>query len=252
MSSEMMTCPTCGSAMAANARFCPQCGYQNEAIAASMETVAISPPAHGGDPLSGGAPTVNIGGSAGYAPYAAPPELSSASQPLEQARVEPPTAPQAQPPAPAAPAYTPYVPPPQQTQPTPAYAPSPSQQTQPAPVYAPPPAQRNAQMQEMQLSAPRSQPPVPAYGSYSPQPLNYQYQPQVGVAGTPQRDPTVALLLELIGYVWVLGLGHLYGGRIGRGIALMVFWWAYWGIVAFMAITLIGIPVACIMAVAWP
>jgi hypothetical protein len=66
------------------------------------------------------------------------------------------------------------------------------------------------------------------------------------------RDPMVAFLLELIGYIWVLGIGHMYAGRIGRGVALLLGWWAYWGIAAVLFFTVIFIPITCVMAILWP
>ena len=91
------------------------------------------------------------------------------------------------------------------------------------------------------------------YGSaIQPGPANYQYQAQVGVAGVPRRDPTIAFLLELLGYVGFLGIGHMYAGHIGRGLVLMGTWAIYWGIVLIMFVSLIGIPLAILMALSWP
>lgn len=44
----------------------------------------------------------------------------------------------------------------------------------------------------------------------------------------------------------------MYGGRIGRGIALLIGWWAYWGIVLVLLITVVLSPLACLMAILWP
>jgi hypothetical protein len=153
MSVHMITCPTCGNQMPADARFCPNCGHANPAFANNPQPIA--------------APTVKV---------QTPPDYSQAPLPM---------------------------------------------QTQ-------------------------------ALGSYTPPALQYQYQSQVGVAGITQRDATVALLLELIGYVGILGIGHMYGGRLARGIILMLGWWFYWGIVIVLAITVVFAPVACFMAILWP
>src|SRR5437868_13316239 len=132
MSAQMITCPSCGNQMPADARFCPNCGYANPAFTNNPQ------------------------------------------------------------PAPAAPVLT---------------------QTSPPPDYSQNPLPTQTQ----------------ALGSYTPPALQGgQYQSQMAVAGVTQRDPTVALLLELIGYVWFLGIGHMYGGRMVRGIVLLVGWWAYW------------------------
>jgi hypothetical protein len=237
MNSETVTCSSCGAQIPASARFCQECGHVNAAASSGI----ASPPPTGSilagpvagsseeaSSLSAGAPTLNIGSSQGYTP----PPSASGWQPGqygsapggypagEPSRVEPTSRPA-------------YAPPPEREQPS--YALPVYDQTQALPQYGAQP-----------------QPAAPGYGGCSEAPMNYQYQTQVGVAGIPWRDPTIALLLELIGYVWVLGIGHMYGGRIGRGIALLVGWACYWIIVAVLFFTLIGIPVACVMALIWP
>lgn len=67
-----------------------------------------------------------------------------------------------------------------------------------------------------------------------------------------QRDPMIALLLELVGYVFVLGLGHMYAGRVGRGIALLLGYWLYWAIAGTLFLTLLLSPIACLMALLHP
>jgi TM2 domain-containing membrane protein YozV len=116
----------------------------------------------------------------------------------------------------------------------------------------PPPVQQYGQTQDLSPHAAQQYPqaPTPSYGQ--PPQYNYQYQQQVGVAGVPQRDPTVALLLELLGYIWFLGIGHIYGGRIARGVWLLIGYWLYWGIVAFLFLTLVLAPIGCVMAIIWP
>src|SRR5437868_1956991 len=64
----------------------------------------------------------------------------------------------------------------------------PAQTGQPMPNLTPPPAYSPA--------------PVQGSPTYSPSPGAYS------IATTPRRDSTVALLLELIGYVFFLGIGH--------------------------------------------
>jgi hypothetical protein len=68
------------------------------------------------------------------------------------------------------------------------------------------------------------------------------------------REPLVALLLELIGYIpsLPLGIGHMYAGRIGRGVALMLAWWVYGGTALFLLFTIVGAPIACLMFLLWP
>ncbi len=47
----------------------------------------------------------------------------------------------------------------------------------------------------------------------------------------PYRKPSTAFLLELLGYVGFLGIGHIYAGNMIGGILLLVFGWALVGIV---------------------
>lgn len=88
---------------------------------------------------------------------------------------------------------------------------------------------------------------------YSQAPLGSGQQLSGGIipAGM-QRDPILALLLELVGYVFVLGLGHMYAGRVGRGIALMVGYWLYWGVAGLLFITLLLSPISCLMMLLHP
>src|SRR5204862_7704142 len=80
----------------------------------------------------------------------------------------------------------------------PAYSPEPMRAGQGAPstAFAPPPQYGKAQNSGQYGAGlqPQSQAPVQGYSSYA-------YQTQAGVAGTQPRDPTIALLLELLGYV---------------------------------------------------
>lgn len=89
--------------------------------------------------------------------------------------------------------------------------------------------------------------------SYSQAPLasGQQYTGGIIPAGM-QRDPIIAFVLELVGYVFVLGLGHMYAGRVGRGIALMVGYWLYWGIAGLLFLTVLFIPVSCLMMLLHP
>jgi len=65
--------------------------------------------------------------------------------------------------------------------------------------------------------------------------------------GTVQpKDPTIALLLELIGYVGFLGIGHIWAGKTTRGILLLVGWWIYLSLSGLLTILLIG----CLMLLA--
>jgi len=75
------------------------------------------------------------------------------------------------------------------------------------------------------------------YGTgYPQQPMSYA-QP---------KDPTAGLLLELLGYIGFLGIGHIWAGKTSRGIALLVGWWIYLACSGVLTIVLIG----CVMLVA--
>ena len=66
-----------------------------------------------------------------------------------------------------------------------------------------------------------SQPPLT-----SPQPLPHEVQ----------AASTTSLILEAVfGLSGILGLGHMYSGRVARGIGLMVFWWIYIAIAVFLS-----------------
>lgn len=199
----------------------------------SNDTVLISP--IGGDiPL--GNPTVNIGtpGGAtgntektGYAPPPSymPPPVSPGSTTaftpppaFDSSPIQPP---QGQPA---------FMPPPQQGQSS--YSPPP-QQAQGQPVYTPP----------TQYGQPPPMTQMQGYGNYPPTYPGYAAQP----AAT-RKDPTIALLLELIGYAGVLGIGHIYAGRTNRGIALLAGWLVY--IIAASILTFVCI--GCVMFIVWP
>jgi hypothetical protein len=74
---------------------------------------------------------------------------------------------------------------------------------------------------------PQQQPPYqpPAYGQgpFGQPPYG---QPPYGQPsyGQPPKDPTVGLLLELIGFVGFLGIGWIWAGETATGVALLVGW----------------------------
>ncbi len=211
MSVENVTCLACGNSMPASARFCPNCGYANADVAPtpSEEAAVIQPPAP-----DSGSPMIDITDRSGL-PYT--------------------------PPAPAGPAGpAPGAWQPGQYNSGSVYTPPPSNLApQLQPQYAPPP-QQYSQTQSFQQQGMQVQPPAQSLPEYSQAPLNRQYQPQAGLAGASPRDPTIALLLELLGYIGFLGIGHIYAGRTARGIASLVGWWVYVGLSAVLTLLLIG------------
>ncbi len=71
------------------------------------------------------------------------------------------------------------------------------------------------------------QAPPPAYQPPVGYQVNSAYQqPQYGAGmHTNRRDPNVAFLLELLGYLGFLGIGHMYAGNIIGGVLLLLFGW---------------------------
>ncbi len=63
---------------------------------------------------------------------------------------------------------------------------------------------------------------------YQP-PVSQQPYQQEGYI-IPYRTPSTAFLLELLGYVGFLGIGHIYAGNVIGGILLLLFGWTLVGI----------------------
>jgi hypothetical protein len=52
----------------------------------------------------------------------------------------------------------------------------------------------------------------------------------------------IALVLEIIfGYFGLLGIGHVYTGRLGLGIALLIGWWIYAGVAGLITTITFGL-----------
>jgi TM2 domain-containing membrane protein YozV len=94
--------------------------------------------------------------------------------------------------------------------------------------------QQNYQGYQPAPGYPPAQPPVP-YG-YGPPPMAYG-----PVATRPQRSAGVAVALEIVlGIFGIFGVGNLYAGRVGPGIALMVGFWALFWINFLLSFIVIG------------
>ena len=59
---------------------------------------------------------------------------------------------------------------------------------------------------------------------YTGGPLDSQHR-QGGARAAPNVSSTVAFMLELLGYVGFLGVGHIFAGRYRRGFVIMLAWW---------------------------
>jgi hypothetical protein len=78
--------------------------------------------------------------------------------------------------------------------------------------------------------------PVQAYPTFSQPSTTYgSYQVQVD-DDAPVKNPIMGFLLELLGFVGFLGVGHMYSGHVPRGISLMLLWFVYGLIVLFVVI----------------
>ncbi len=74
----------------------------------------------------------------------------------------------------------------------------------------------------------------------TPQPAAQPLPPDV------QAASTTSLILEIIfGFFSLLGIGHVYSGRMGLGIGLMVGWWIYM-VVAGLLSSVTGGLAACL------
>lgn len=91
-------------------------------------------------------------------------------------------------------------------------------------------------------SYPASAPPVPYSGvPYSGAPYSGPpYQPvRYGIA---PRSAGAAVALELVlGLFGIFGVGNIYAGKVGRGIALMVSFWALFWVNVVLWFLVIGI-----------
>jgi hypothetical protein len=69
-----------------------------------------------------------------------------------------------------------------------------------------------------------------------------QYYPPSPYPPEVQGASTTALILEIIfGIFGLLGVGHVYSGRFALGILLMIGWWIFIGIAAFISTLTLGI-----------
>jgi TM2 domain-containing membrane protein YozV len=61
-----------------------------------------------------------------------------------------------------------------------------------------------------------------------------------------ERDSTIAVLLELLfGFVFqTFGVGHIYQGRVGMGLFIMLSYWALQAVNALLMVVLVGFVTA--------
>ena len=196
----MVTCALCGTKMTADTQYCPKCGSLNAHYSYSKSPIA----------------TLDAR------------ELAETSATAETA-------------APAVPEVAPPTDVPHHTRRVPAHQQEQMQVDasqsaievagQPALQYGPPPSV-GAQEQNMpgMTAAPEWQNRPDIDLDAGGPAASYYSVVRVPVRALPQAPDEVeararrAFALEMFGYVGVLGLGHMYGGRVGRGLVLMASW----------------------------
>ena len=184
------------------------------------------------DTTSTGTPTLNMNAPEALPEYSPPPQASAGTN---LGYTPPPEA--------GGGGYTGYTPPP------PAYSDAPMGQAHTQQFYSPPP--QAAQGQPTTYYAPPPAGQITQYGQAQPPAQGYGGYPQSGYpqqAGVAPKDPTIALLLELIGYAGILGVGHIYAGYTNRGIALLIGWLVYLGAATVLSFVCVG----CLMFLLWP
>jgi hypothetical protein len=145
-------------------------------------------------------------------------------------------------PAPAYSAVPAYTTPEYSRPETPRYAttpaPAPAQYT-PYGQYTPPQYAVPSETRDIsRVEVPQTPVPPPAYGQQAyPQPA---YPPHYAYARP--KDPTIGLLLELIGLFGFLGIGHIYAGKVTRGVVLMASFFMYFIVFGCLSFVLVGIP----------
>lgn len=96
---------------------------------------------------------------------------------------------------------------------------------------------------------PYGQPYGGAFQPPAPMPARPAYPPVVVAAATPMgyKDPSTGLLLEMLpGFFGFLGIGRLWAGEVGVGLALLFGYWAVWFICGLLIVASIGILAICL------
>jgi hypothetical protein len=69
---------------------------------------------------------------------------------------------------------------------------------------------------------------------------------------TSAPDPNTAFRLEMFGVIGFLGLGHMYSGRVTRGVLLMVSWWIVFALLIWLAATTLALGLIFVAICAGP
>ncbi len=87
-----------------------------------------------------------------------------------------------------------------------------------------------------------------------PQPQQGQQMAEASYAppGVGFKDPGTGLLLEMIpGFFGFMGVGYLWAGEVGLGLAIMVGYWLFWGAFAVLAVLTLGL-LLCLLPIVIP
>ncbi|HKP53921.1 MAG TPA: zinc-ribbon domain-containing protein [Chloroflexia bacterium] len=213
MSMEPVTCPSCGNQVPSTSRFCPECGYNLTSYAQATGQLPG---------LSAGTPTLDLGSLTEEQRS----QLAAASQPSSTQQPTPPDQ------SVQGGAGTPV--PGQSTSQGQSHGGSLVPVTHDELALPPPPLYRDSQMLQPSEFQPAG--PVQSYPTFSQPSTTYgSYQVQLD-DDAPAKNPIMGFLLELLGLVGFLGVGHMYSGHVPRGISLMLLWFVYGLVVLFVVI----------------
>ena len=260
----LITCASCGRQIPANVWSCPYCGDLNPDAEAGeflyLNSEFPSVEANFPTPMEPGtfATPMRPWSFENVDPGAEAAQLEGATSPARP--VEPPvSAPAAHPPSSPLPFATPAAP--AELASTPAHS-APARQPAPAPRQVRrqthPPVQALQPEPEPELyfpsgtrqeveDTPSARIPDEVL-RLRPRESIYQWTPQQFDANRPTnqsryfsggrtRQPNMAMapFLELLGYVGLLGMGHMYAGYVSRGAVILLGWWGWFLVARFLS-----------------
>lgn len=72
------------------------------------------------------------------------------------------------------------------------------------------------------------------------QPPQYPMQQQPFMPAPPPKDPSMGMILELIGFFGFLGIGWIWAGETAIGLALLIGWWIFLTVEVLLMFVVIG------------
>jgi hypothetical protein len=274
MDSGTVTCPACGSEVPVSALLCPKCGRPNISTAFA-ETSPATGPLFGEPPADResngeGKPRGTVPAAPVAPPEPAPPSPESAQVAASQGARgvqevgATPAGSYSTPPPPSSTVdlgqwqYSAVTVP--EVDPEQLFAPAPYPRQpiklpageQPVIMRQPPqPSYRTQEQLRADLQSVLRQveaqkaarPPAASHKPFEWTPYRQRRQePPAGVAAGRART---SFLLELLGYVGLLGLGHIYAGNRARGMALLLGWWLCTMVSLFWTTFVVNMPFSC-------